>query len=257
MCTLETKLKNFNPSSENDLLKDGIKDGSDNPFFDLAKSFLYGGYVSVKDNTEQERYRIYIRTVEFYCHCESDNSNLPKDPIVYHRNGKYMEYKKGKTDKIEQGEVPYFPLMAFHAHASGIDITFEKPELKLRSSALIRAYEVYDVQRKVFLTYDKKSRLFVDCNDKKKRVNTQSTYLYYFLNGFIGDYVKWEDDWKDELKAKWNDIEKKAFKIAPRRNVFEYDEKGEILKKNGRKVKDEKKKWSYTRTEDLLDVQLE
>lgn len=103
-------------------------------------------YVSVKDCKKIERYRIYLRTIEFYCHYEGDDSEMPKDPIVYHRNGKYIkcEYES------EKGEVPYFPLMAFHAHASGIDITFEKEKLKLRSSALIRAYEVYDFQRKIY-----------------------------------------------------------------------------------------------------------
>ncbi len=111
--------------------------------------------MSVKDCNKKERYRIFIRTVEFYCHCESGK---PKDPIVYHRNGKYFKEKKIGDRTEYEFEVPYFPLMAFHAHASGIDITFEKKELKLRSSALIRAYEVYDFQRKKFLIYDTKSQ---------------------------------------------------------------------------------------------------
>lgn len=121
MSTLENELKRFNPDSEAEL---------DIHFMRLSKAFLYGGYISVSDYKE-ERYKIFIRTVEFYCHYEGDKKDLPKDPIVYHRNGHYVE-----------GEVPYFPLMSFHAHASGYDITFENPELELRSSALIRAYEV-------------------------------------------------------------------------------------------------------------------
>ncbi len=223
---LKTKLENFNPTSEKDL---------EEQFRKLAEAFLYGGYVSVKDHNG-ERYRIYIRAVEFYCHYEGDKLKLPKDPIVYHRNGKFL--KCGKEE--EKIEVPYFPLMAFHAHASGIDITFENEKLQLRSSALIRAYEVYDVKREKFLIFDKGN--VVECDDKKKRVNHQSTYLYYFLNGFIGEYVKWED-------VPWSDT--KAIKADKRKNVFKYDEKGNILVKNGSKVKDEDRKWSYTRLEDL------
>ena len=137
MSKLKEELERFKPESESELKE---------RFEGLAKTFLYGGYISVSDYKE-ERYRIFIRTVEFYCHYEGKEKDLPKDPIVYHRNGHYVE-----------GEVPYFPLMSFHAHASGYDITFENPELKLRSSALIRAYEVYD-----------------------------------FINGFGGDKIKWVD----------------------------------------------------------------
>lgn len=174
MSTRENELKRFNPDSEAEL---------DIHFMRLSKAFLYGGYISVSDYKE-ERYKIFIRTVEFYCHYEGDKKDLPKDPIVYHRNGHYVE-----------GEVPYFPLMSFHAHASGYDITFENPELKLRSSALIRAYEVYDVLQKTFLHYDRKKKLFVSCNDSKDRVNKQSTYLYDFINGFGGDKIKWVDSY--------------------------------------------------------------
>ncbi len=250
---LKTVLENFNPSSE-DFLEEG--NNVNHPFYGLAEAFLYGGYVAVKDCDGQERYRIYLRTVEFYCHCEDNGSSLPKDPIVYHRNGKFLEYIKGEEgeaieDREKRGEVPYFPLMAFHAHASGIDITFENKKLQLRSSALIRAYEVYDVQRDIFLTYDTKSRKFVECKEAKKRVNTQSTYLYYFLNGFIGDSVKWED-----RKSEWEWKGKKKITVAPRRNVFEYDEKGDIKEKDGKKVKDERA-WSYTRSEDLKPEDLE
>ena len=218
---VESKLLNFNPSSEDDLLKEDYK----NPFYELAEAFLYGGYISVKDNECREWYRIYIRTVEFYCHYEGSKLALPKDPIVYHRNNRYID-----------GPVPYFPLMAFHAHASGIDITFEKEDLELRSSALIRAYEVcdvHDVQRKIFLTYDKETKRFVECRDEKKRVNQQSTYIYDFMNGFKGNSI----EWIDSIRTK-----SKGFKITTRKNVYKYE--GE------NKTKDDRK-WSYTRLEDL------
>lgn len=230
MESLEEKLKNFNPSAKNEAELSAR-------FLNLAEAFLYGGYVSVKDCKDIERYRIYLRTVEFYCHCEGDDPKMPKDPIVYHRND-----RNDKNGKYIDGDVPYFPLMAFHAHVSGIDITFENEELKLRSSALIRAYEVYDVQRKIFLTYDRETKRFVECEDEKKRVNSQSTYLYYFLNGFIGDYVKWED-----RKREWKRT--KDFKVAPRRNVFKYEGEEKTPKKDD-------KPWSYTRLEDLKKDQL-
>ncbi len=214
---LENQLKNFNPSSEEEL---------SSLFKNLAKSFLYGGYVAVRDGKGNERYRIYLRTVEFYCHYEGDKLDLPKDPIVYHRNGRYIE-----------GDIPYFPLMAFHAHASGIDITFENAELHLRSSALIRAYEIYDVQRKKFLVYDRGEKVFVDCPENKKRVNPQSTYLYSFLNGFIGESVKWVD-------KSWSDT--KTCIPGIRKNVFLYNGEKKTSAKDNRE-------WSFTRTEEIPD----
>ena len=223
MVGLKRKLEAFHPESEKEL--DGI-------FLDLAESFLYGGYISVKDCENAERYRIYLRTVEFYCHYDGKdmNSALPKDPIVYHRNGKYVK-----------GEVPYFPLMAFHAHASGYDITFENKELGLRASALIRAYEVYDVKREKgkFLTYSTKAKKFVDCQTEKERVNHQSTYLYNFLNGFMGDSVVWIDEIRSQTQA---------FKITPRKNVPQY--KGEE-KQLGTK---DDRMWSFMRQEEISDA---
>lgn len=88
MSKLKEELERFKPESESELKEH---------FEGLAKAFLYGGYISVSDYKE-ERYKIFIRTVEFYCHYEGDKKDLPKDPIVYHRNGHYVE-----------GEVPYFP----------------------------------------------------------------------------------------------------------------------------------------------------
>ena len=218
METLRSKLEAFHPKSEKDL---------NEAFLDLAKSFLYGGYISVTYNNK-ERYQIYLRTVEFYCHSEKENApEYLKDPIVYHRNGRYVD-----------GEVPYFPLMAFHAHASGYDITFESEKLKLRSSALIRAYEVYDVKTKKFLTYNTSGKKFEVCKTEKKRVNYQSTYLYDFLNGFIGDSVKWKDD----IRTKTQD-----FKITPRKNVFQYKGEEKTAQKDNRQ-------WRFTRQEEISDA---
>ena len=218
MNTLKEVLEGFKPEFKSELDNECFKG--------LAEAFLYGGYISVSDYNE-ERYRIFIRTVEFYCHHEGDEKDLPNDPIVYHRNGRYVE-----------GEVPYFPLMSFHAHASGYDITFENKDLQLRSSALIRAYEVYDVIGETFLHYDRTKKLFVGCNDSKDRVNKQSTYLYNFLNGFSGNNIKWIDAIRNKSEN---------FKIAPRQNVYMYDEAGNKLSKK------DTRPWSFTRTEELPD----
>lgn len=224
MSHLKEKLEGFYPKSGEDLR------GSKGIFAKLAETFLYGGYISVSYYNE-ERYRIFIRTVEFYCHYEGNEKDLPKDPIVYHRNGRYVE-----------DEVPYFPLMSFHAHASGYDITFENKDLQLRSSALIRAYEVYDVKRNTYLHYDKNKKFFVSCDDTKDRVNKQSTYLYNFLNGFGGDNIQWVDTLIPE--------QHKELKSAQRQNVYsyKYDEcKKDWIKQS---TKDDRE-WSFTRLDEI------
>ena len=223
MSALKELLEGFKPEFKSELDNYNL----DNKCFKgIAEAFLYGGYISVSD-AEEERYRIFIRTVEFYCHREGDEKVLPKDPIVYHRNGRYVE-----------GEVPYFPLMSFHAHASGIDITFENKNEHLRSSALIRAYEVYDMTREKFLRYDTTKQLFVDCKDSEDRVNKQSTYLYDFLNGFGSNNIVWID-------AKWGNP--KDLKSNPRQNVHKYDEDGNKLSEK------DTRPWSFTRKEEIPD----
>ena len=227
MSTLKEVLEGFKPEFKSELDNECFKG--------LAEVFLYGGYISVSDYKE-ERYKIFIRTVEFYCHYEGDEKDLPKDPIVYHRNGRYVE-----------GEVPYFPLMSFHAHASGYDITFENKDLQLRSSALIRAYEVYDVLQKTFLHYDRKKKLFVSCNDSKDRVNKQSTYLYDFINGFMGNSVMWKD--KDLSVAN-----PKGITAKERQNVYKYDmHENKIVDANGKYIKDDRK-WSFTRLDEIENI---
>ncbi|MDE5888276.1 MAG: hypothetical protein K2H46_11910 [Muribaculaceae bacterium] len=224
MSTLKRVLDKFKPETESEL---------DECFNEVAEAFLYGGYISVSDYKE-ERYRIFIRTVEFYCHYEGDEKDLPKDPIVYHRNGRYVE-----------GEVPYFPLMSFHAHASGYDITFENKDLQLRSSALIRAYEVYDVKRETYLHYDREKKLFVSCNDSKDRVNKQSTYLYNFLNGFSDNNIKWIDT---PIIAQHQNL-----KSAQRQNVYNYkydEDKKDWIKQSTKDVRE----WSFTRLDEIENI---
>lgn len=229
---LKKSLQSFNPSSEKDL---------NDIFPSLAEQFLYGGYLSVTYDGK-ERYRIYIRTVEFYCHHEDKGAGMPLDPIIYHRNNHYVE-----------GDVPYFPLMAIHAHASGFDITFEDEALKLRSSALIRAYEVYDVNRDCFLVYcqkiddGKEYKKFVEYKDGK-RYNTQSTYLYNFLNGFFRDSVKWVD-YDISLSADQRRVSSKS-----RQNVPLYEDDGitkKLLPDNPNKFMPDERHWCFTREDEI------
>lgn len=150
----------------------------------LARYFLYGGYIRVLD-----RYRIYIKCVEFYFHSERENGI--KDPIVYHRNNYHVD-----------GELPYFIPFTIHAHASGFDIAFENPKEKYRASVLIRAYEVYDdakeYEDKPFLNVNN-GKFNHSCNSL---VNKQSTYLYDILNGFgdAGD-ISWFHKLSEQYKT--------------------------------------------------------
>lgn len=227
MSTLEEELEKFHKEFEKlkSVSKDQFEKEINNLFEDLAEKFLYGGYILVKYGDEK-LYQIFIRCVEFYCHREGSEESLPKDPIVYHRNDHYVE-----------GEVPYFPLMSFHAHASGIDITFENKDLKLRSSALIRAYEVFDVKNNKYLCYDRCDKIFRPCEPTDKRVNTQSTYLYNFLNGFIGDSVVWIDKPRPKHKN---------LSVGSRKNVKKYDDAENKLPKQP-----DNRQWRFTREEEI------
>ena len=169
MNKLFDELKKFNDTV-------GIIDEStlQEKFRELAKTFLYGGYIQVNKD-----YKVYIRTVEFYFHSEKESGI--HDPIVYHRNGRNMK------------NVPYFPLMSLHAHKSGFDITFEK-EGEYRASALIRSYEVKNKKGSLYLKWDSKEGMFVESSEYK--YNKQSTCLYELLNGFsLGNVnnIKWID----------------------------------------------------------------
>lgn len=171
METLKEKLKDFESKINENTNENELQDS----FEKLAPAFLYGGYIQVRND-----YRVYIKTVEFYFHSETENGI--KDPIVYHRNNRYVE-----------GEIPYFPLMSIHAHSSGFDITFESKEKQYRASALIRAYEVKSSDEKYYFIWNKNKEMF----EKKEKYgfNTQSTYLEALLNGFIID----KDNNKDKV----------------------------------------------------------
>lgn len=191
-------------------------------FENLASVFLYGGYINVRN-----KYKIYIRTVEFYFHSES--SVGVHDPIVYHRNGRGLD------------KVAYFPLMTLHAHDSGFDITFESEAGQYRASALIRAYEVINNEGK-YLKWianktDSKKSKFEIFDDYQ--YNTQSTYLYILLNGFtLGNTNGIE--WIDSQRTQNRDISIKARQgVYKSANEYEYKPIIPKVKCN--------RKWSFTR----------
>lgn len=157
------------------------------PFRTLAKKFIYGGYIQVRNE-----YRIYIHTVEFYYHEEGDKKTNVKDVIVYHRNGKFKDR-----------EVPYFPLMTLHQHWSGFDITFENGAegKEYRASALIRKYAVFDIKAGKYVRWIKTANSEEYEKDDNPIWDNRSSYLQYYLNGFALDNrnsgIEWIDDDKD------------------------------------------------------------
>lgn len=153
---------------------------------ELAEVFLYGGYIDVR-----ELYHIYIRTVEFYYHEEEGSI---KDEKMYHRNNYRIA-----------GEIPYFKSLSFNSHDSGVDITFENEQKKIRAAVLIRAYEVLDVKTNNRLIWNKAEQQFQVSNGQEKpNYNTQSLYLKNFLNGFSSmgqSEICWVDvTYNEEIK---------------------------------------------------------
>lgn len=229
MSTLKEKLEDFERKIiEKRINETQNEDKLQELFMELAPTFLYGGYIKVRED-----YKVYIRTVEFYFHCEKENGI--HDPIVYHRNNRYIE-----------GSVPYFPLMSIHAHPSGFDITFENPEEQYRASALIREYEVWDNDKKCYLKYDVNIKKFRKRKDNEPVKNGQSTYLYDFLNGFGKDYVGWYDD---DKSYQINEIIKPTHRKGVLESTSHINYEPKIIE--GHKIQD-KRQWSFTRQEDIV-----
>lgn len=80
--TLKENLAKFNGSTDEVELQ--------RMFEKLAPSFLYGGYLKVRDD-----YHIFIKTVEFYFH--SEKTDWIRDPIVYYRNIRDYEGEINRT----------------------------------------------------------------------------------------------------------------------------------------------------------------
>ena len=195
----------------------------------LAKYFLYGGYINVRD-----LYHIYIKTVEFYYHEEEGDI---KDLIMYHRNNNFV-----------QGEIPYFAQLTFNSHDTGVDITFENEEKKIRASVLIRAYEVFDCKNEIRLVWNKKAEQFQKFkNGDKTNYNTQCLYLKRILNGFASEGTP-NITWVDDL-SNLKDINDKD--ITPIRRQGVYTSIDNNRYKANRGIKDQKK-WGFRREKEIV-----
>ncbi len=98
-------------------------------FHDIAEVALYGGYFLVN-----QAVKIYPVDIEFYFYGER-----PEDLINTPWMCDYYMYHRGNKE-----EVPYFPLMSFNPHSSGVDFTFENEQEEYRASFLIRAHRYVD-----------------------------------------------------------------------------------------------------------------
>lgn len=199
---------------------------------DLAKVFLFDGYINVRG-----RYRIYLRTVEFYYH-EEDGKE--KDPIMYHRNNYHVA-----------GDIPYFKQLSFNSHDTGVDITFENEDKHIRASVLIRAYDILDVDsgdrmvwnpdEQQFQPYTIVSKKFKEKKKKAPEYNRQSMYVKKFLNGFAASGeadITWvSEEYKGVIGE--NDIKKDK-----RQGVFESTSNERYVPQKG---ESDGKLWSFNR----------
>lgn len=163
------------------------ENGMGQQFAELAKYFLYGGYIHVKSSRVDRK--IYIREVEFYFYDETHE--IPSNKIVYHRNGNYKNVPDNAGIPIGQ-KTHYFKPGELYLHASGVDITFESEEKQYRASALIRAFSVEENGHLQSIYIDK---------GKDRNVDPRSTYVYEYLFEGLSIFspsdfsIKWVDDW--------------------------------------------------------------
>jgi hypothetical protein len=178
---LEDALMSFNP-------KNG---GLDSQFMELAKYFLYGGYIHIQSEINGKKIErlLYIREVEFYFYDETEKNKCSSK--VYHRNGKYTNIPQ--NERLPIGKYThYFIPGTIYPHASGIDITFENKDEKYRASALIRAFSIIE---------DGREELIYLKNNKSVSVDPRSTYVYeYLFEGFsifsnTHYSIEWVDNW--------------------------------------------------------------
>lgn len=194
---------------------------------DLAKVFLFDGYINVR-----ERYRIYLRTVEFYYH-EEDGKE--KDPIMYHRDNYHVD-----------GKIPYFNPLSFNSHDTGVDITFENKDKHIRASVLIRAYDVIDVNSGKRMVWNPAEQKFQPYKEGLPKFNKQSMYVKKFLNGFASSGtsdITWvSKEFKGVIGEK--DITKKY-----RQGVFESTSNVRYTPIKG---KSDEKPWAFRREIEVI-----
>lgn len=205
---------------------------------ELAKVFLLKGYINVRN-----KYHIYLRTVEFYYHEEDGEV---KDPIMYHRDNYHIE-----------GKIPYFKSLSFNSHDTGVDITFENEEKHIRASVLIRAYEVWDCEKRCRLLWNSDDQQFQTykmvsekCKEKNKKTpayNTQSMYVKKFLNGFASS---------GEADITWVNVkyeESQKLSNIKRQGIYEYEKEPYALGRWNKvnPLRREEKDWAFRREIDI------
>lgn len=163
-------------------------------FENIATYLMTGGYI-LCDN----KYRLYISSVEFYYHEESGENRI-EDPVMYHRN------KENKRLNIVE-EIEYFPIGTFYPHQSGVDITFECPG-KYRASALIR--EFYITKADTPNEYHNCKYFSPDSGWQKERsIDRRPTYVYEWLFRGLGmgrETFCWIEEKNESIEVNTNPL---------------------------------------------------
>ena len=211
-------LQNFKGATvEKSQLEERLGD-LDRQFKEIATYLITGGYLLCNN-----KYRLYITSVEFYYHEEEKRDGRIEDPIMYHRN-KWNNYIR------REEEFEYFPIGTFYPHESGVDITFECPG-KYRASALIREF---------YITRANDPNEHHNCKyyspssgwGKERSIDIRPSYVYEWLfNGL--EMCKSTFTWIEEMNVsvKLDPIPK------PRINVYAKTEGAEEMRN---------RQWRYT-----------
>lgn len=224
------------------LNKDEKEKSLEYPFTKIAQKMLRGGYFLIS-GCDNEKYRIYIHSIEFYYHEElSDNKNMNEttrvcDWVMYHRNpltGKKKEaYLTG----------------TLHPHDSGIDITFEDQkndpdQIRYRASALIRSFKVTKGDNEDFELFES---FPPHISNPDKAVEYYPTHLkYYFFKQFPLKRISIE--WIDK-NEKITDLYK-GIRINVFESTWDIKDNGQIYNLHKKTTKDNKpirdnRKWAF------------
>lgn len=193
-------------------------------FEKLAETFIYKGHLLIN-----ERFKIYIRTAEFYFHTEDSEHNkmYVHDPVMFHRN------KMDENDIEHENNVNFFTIGHFFLHKFGLDITFEKNQI-YRAAALVKNFNIVDTE------------LENVSSDYKDRT---SSYIYDYIQ-----FRKTNDDNSNEtIDIKWIDDDVPQ-KIALSAKCSRYGIHKFRIDKNGiqtaeKLLEKDTRPWRYYRSE--------
>ena len=213
----------------------------------LAAKMIYGGHFEVMSGGEIIR-RIYIHTVEFYYHEESDDDNAVHDYIVYHRNARKSKLNPNPSDN----PLPPFPTGSLHTHISGIDSTFEdnksynqktkKYYPKYRASALIRSFMVVDL-----------SKMKDEVTTKEtEEADNRSTHLYnaLFMDFLVKDHLYFGIEWIDYKKWKFYEpYHNWRLRVSKYKDeeLDDRDKNGYRLYKKTKKFEQDMREWAFSK----------